>query len=401
MRILPLIAFGLASLLALGAPLAAQDEAAAAKALLTKWTGFESQLRLAERNLAELQNAYNGAVGKERQDIKGRYEALRKGTIAQAKSLRDEIAAFIEAHPRNVEVRQRRLEDRVFSRLDPCIKAQDAEALWELTQDGRYLAEGGRLWKEGYRPDRAASLLAIAVERAETYDNLKKWGDALFENTDFAGAKAAYARALTKATSDRERRELQPLMVELDRYLAKWDIEKELRAKAEKEKSNPLVRIVTDRGEMIAELFEDEAPNTVANFIELAERGFYDGLTFHRCQAFFMIQGGDPAGNGSGGPGYTIKDEFALPGSRLHYPGSLSMANTGAPNSGGSQFFVCNAVTHWLNAKHTVFGRVIEGLDVAQVPPIDPTNKAAPFGIKKVEVLRKRDHDYKAEKIGK
>lgn len=112
------------------------------------------------------------------------------------------------------------------------------------------------------------------------------------------------------------------------------------------------------------ELFADEAPITVQNFMKLCRNGFYDGLIFHRVIAGFMIQGGCPIGNGTGGPGYVIKDEFAA--SLKHItPGILSMANAG-PNTGGSQFFVTLAPTPWLDGKHTIFGKVTEGMDVLQ-----------------------------------
>jgi peptidyl-prolyl cis-trans isomerase B (cyclophilin B) len=117
----------------------------------------------------------------------------------------------------------------------------------------------------------------------------------------------------------------------------------------------------TDRGPIRIELAADKAPLTVANFVNLAKRGFYDGLNFHRVIPDFMIQGGCPEGSGRGGPGYRFEDEA---GNGLgHDRGVLSMANAG-PNTNGSQFFITHVSTPWLNGKHTVFGRVIEGLDV-------------------------------------
>ena len=117
----------------------------------------------------------------------------------------------------------------------------------------------------------------------------------------------------------------------------------------------------TDRGPIKVELFADKAPLTVANFVNLAKRGFYDGLSFHRVIADFMIQGGCPEGSGRGGPGYRFEDETNN-GVR-HERGVLSMANAG-PNTNGSQFFITHVPTPWLDGKHTVFGKVTEGLDV-------------------------------------
>lgn len=116
----------------------------------------------------------------------------------------------------------------------------------------------------------------------------------------------------------------------------------------------------TARGPIKVELYPDKAPLTVANFVNLARRGFYDGLSFHRVIPDFMIQGGCPEGSGRGGPGYRFEDETTN-GVR-HERGVLSMANAG-PDTNGSQFFITHVATPWLDGKHTVFGKVVEGLD--------------------------------------
>lgn len=128
--------------------------------------------------------------------------------------------------------------------------------------------------------------------------------------------------------------------------------------------ANRNAEISTNKGSFTLELFEERAPKTTANFIDLAERGFYDGVIFHRVIEDFMIQGGDPTGTGRGGPGHTIDDEFH-PELRHDAEGTLSMANAG-PGTGGSQFFVTLAPTPWLDDKHAVFGRVVEGMDVVK-----------------------------------
>ena len=117
----------------------------------------------------------------------------------------------------------------------------------------------------------------------------------------------------------------------------------------------------TSRGAIKAELLADKAPLTVANFVNLAQRGFYNGLNFHRVIADFMIQGGCPEGSGRGGPGYRFEDETR--NGVAHERGVLSMANAG-PNTNGSQFFITHVKTDWLDGRHTVFGKVVEGLDV-------------------------------------
>lgn len=128
--------------------------------------------------------------------------------------------------------------------------------------------------------------------------------------------------------------------------------------------ANRIATFDTVEGSFKVELFEDKAPVTTKNFIDLIEKGFYDGTIFHRVIDGFMIQGGDPTGTGRGGPGYTIKDEFHKDLKHTG-PGLLSMANAG-PNTGGSQFFITLAATPWLDNKHAIFGKVIEGFDVVQ-----------------------------------
>jgi len=120
----------------------------------------------------------------------------------------------------------------------------------------------------------------------------------------------------------------------------------------------------TSMGNFKIELFNDKAPLTVGNFLKLVDEGFYNGLIFHRVIPDFMIQTGCPQGSGYGGPGYTIKDEFRKDIS--HEKGTLSMANTGRPNTGGSQFFITVAPTPWLDGKHTIFGKVTDGMSVVE-----------------------------------
>ena len=134
--------------------------------------------------------------------------------------------------------------------------------------------------------------------------------------------------------------------------------------------------IHTDKGVMTIEFFEKDAPNTVANFIKLAESGFYNGVTFHRVIPDFVIQGGDPTGTGAGGPGYQINCELDGENQR-HDRGVLSMAHAGR-NTGGSQFFICHnrMNTQHLDRNHTVFGKVVEGLEVIdQIRAGDKMNK--------------------------
>ena len=132
--------------------------------------------------------------------------------------------------------------------------------------------------------------------------------------------------------------------------------------------ANPIVRITMDSGKVIRlELYPETAPLTVENFLDLVKKGFYNGLTFHRIISGFMIQGGDPDGNGMGGPGYSIKGEFKSNGvdnPLKHEKGVISMARSMDPNSAGSQFFIMHEAAPHLDGQYAAFGKVIEGLDV-------------------------------------
>ncbi len=183
-------------------------------------------------------------------------------------------------------------------------------------------------------------------------------------------------------------------------YKELWPKEQEARERDAELGNLPIVKLETSKGDIIVELFEDDAPLTVNNFVYLVESGFYDGLKFHRVLPNFMAQTGCPKGDGTGGPGYTIPGESSGEDIRRHFTGTLSMANTGDPNSGGSQFFITFLPTPVLDNLHAVFGRVIEGMEVLQdIKRIDPSQESSyaiePDYIIKAEVIRKRDHEYR------
>jgi cyclophilin family peptidyl-prolyl cis-trans isomerase len=185
------------------------------------------------------------------------------------------------------------------------------------------------------------------------------------------------------------------------KYKTFWEEEQALRQKEAEADDLPRVRMTTTKGEIVIELFENQAPDTVGNFISLIESGFYNGLTFHRVLSGFVAQGGCPLGTGSGGPGYNIFCECYRPDHRKHFRGTLSMAHAGR-DTGGSQFFITFVPTDHLNGVHTAFGRVIEGMEVlAKLVRINPeeADKPQPDRIDKIEVLRKRDHEYAPKKV--
>lgn len=171
--------------------------------------------------------------------------------------------------------------------------------------------------------------------------------------------------------------------------------------------SDPIATITMENGEQIViELYPDAAPNTVANFIELANSGFYDGLIFHRVIAGFMIQGGDPKGNGTGGPGYSIRGEFAANGFRndlSHTRGVISMARANAPDSAGSQFFIVHQDCTYLDGSYAGFGMVIDGMDTVDAIAATKTGYGdKPIEEQKILSIRvdTKGIEYSAEKIG-
>ena len=186
-------------------------------------------------------------------------------------------------------------------------------------------------------------------------------------------------------------------------YIKYWEQEQVIRTAEAKADDLPRVRLTTSVGVVELELYENEAPETVGNFINLIEQGYYDGLSFHRVIKNFMAQTGCPKGDGTGGPGYTIYCECQTRNDfRRFFTGTLGMAHAG-PNTGGSQFFITFRPTGNLNAKHTVFGRVTKGLGImrkiARVNPDNPDAKLNPDTIIKAEVIRKREHDYVPRRV--
>ena len=249
------------------------------------------------------------------------------------------------------------------------------------------------------RYDAAAELGDLLVKNqmpnARVYDLA---GRAAFARSEFDKAEAHWKKARDVGTD--LSRESQTYANMVGDYKQWWQAEQAKRGAEAKADNLPRVKIATTAGDVTIELFENEAPNTVANFIHLVEKGFYDGTVFHRVLPNFMAQGGDPTGTGSGGPGWAIACEHDdRPDFRRHFRGTLSMAHAGK-DTGGSQFFLTFLPTPHLDGRHTAFGRVIEGMDVlAEIQRIDPGEQIEPTRIKSAKVVRKRDHAYEPKKL--
>jgi cyclophilin family peptidyl-prolyl cis-trans isomerase len=225
-------------------------------------------------------------------------------------------------------------------------------------------------------------------------------GAAAFANDDFETAERYFLRADKANKLDSHGKEL---LAKLPGEKKAWAVEQAIRAKEAAADDLPRVKLETNKGTIVIELFENEAPQAVGNFVNLVEKHFYDGLAFHRVLAGFMAQGGDPSGIGSGGPGYRIYCECQKPEARKHFRGTLSMAHSGK-DTGGSQFFLTFGPATHLDGRHTAFGRVVEGIDVlAKIQRRDPQSPSPPTPDKiiRAEVVRKRDHAYEPVKVAK
>lgn len=249
------------------------------------------------------------------------------------------------------------------------------------------------------RYDAAKEIAELLVANNATKKGLSDLlGSVYFCTNEFTKSKEAFDKAVAAGELSIES---QRFVTEVDKYITLWQEEEAKRAEEATANDLPRVQFETSKGNIVIELFENQAPDTVGNFISLIEAGFYDGVVFHRVLPGFMAQGGDPKGTGSGGPGYSIYCECTRDDYRKHFAGTLSMAHAGK-NTGGSQFFLTFRPTPHLDGKHTAFGRIIEGMDVlAKLQRINPGQPRGetPDKIVKATVLRKRDHVYAPNKV--
>lgn len=265
-----------------------------------------------------------------------------------------------------------------------------------------------------------ATQLLVAVLKAEVdadnYEEALRLGEVLCEKTDdqrvagltgiaafgacqFDTAEKRLKQAVEQGPVSDER--VKAFLNDVPEYKRAWAKEQKIRAAEAEADDLPRVLLKTNKGDIEIELLENDAPMAVANFISLIEKGFYNGLVFHRVLPGFMAQGGCPEGTGTGGPGYNIPCECHKPEYRRHFRGSLSMAHAGR-DTGGSQFFLTFLPISHLDGRHTVFGRVIDGMDIlAKLQRRDPErpNQPKPDRILEAKALRKRDHAYEPTKV--
>lgn len=313
---------------------------------------------------------------------------LLQAEFQQPTSDRRAISAKFEAARERIPATKERLESAAFALALADSKNPSARELCGVVIAARLKAD------DPTQAIRLAHVLDKAGASDGKIDMMAAAAAMVISQLDEAAAW------LTKAEAHGvEKAKITELQASIEAERPKVDAEMAKRKADADADDRPRVTITTSKGDVVVELFEDDAPNTVANFISLVEKGFYDGTLFHRVIGGFMAQGGDPTGAGAGGPGHTIACECDLPTARKHFLGSLSMAHAGK-NTGGSQFFLTFRPTEHLDNKHTVFGRVIEGFDV--LPKLVRTQDnegesipgASPDRIEKATVLRKRDHAY-------
>ena len=310
------------------------------------------------------------------------YKQLKEGFV-KATAMEKQVVAAAEAAYKEAPNSDANIAELLTAILGDDVKTEDYEAAFAL---GKTLMDNKCANK--YVP----ALAGVAAYCVNEYDLAGAWLNA-----------ARATGTLSKLSEEMHREDYAnyPDMIEMVK--AGWAKEKQIREAEAKAGDLPRVVMKTSAGEMEIELFENEAPNTVLNFITLVEKGFYNGLKFHRVLPCFMAQGGDPKGDGTGGPGYTIPCECGRPDHRLHFRGSLSMAHAG-PDTGGSQFFLTFVPTKHLDGKHTVFGRVVSGFDVLaklkRRNPQDATVGAADTIIE-AKVKSKRPHSYDAKDLKK
>lgn len=262
------------------------------------------------------------------------------------------------------------------------------------------LIDGGAPNKEIYVYGFLSAFMTNDYDLARTYLTKVKDLNALQNISDIAGRgeKAEQQGGLMKDVL----RLMSVCISKFDEYKELWAKESQIRAAEAKADNLPRVKLTTTKGDIVVELYENEAPQTVANFLTLVKQGFYNGSPFHRVLPGFMAQGGAKTDDGAGGPGYTIKCECYRPDYRRHFRGTLSMAHAGR-DTGNSQFFLTFVPTPHLNGLHTAFGRVVEGIEVLgdlqrRSPDHQQTIPKADRIIK-AEVLRDRGHEYKFDKV--
>ncbi len=338
------------------------------------------QLNAVLADLAQLQIKYATASEEKKQEIQQKWKDLvAKGEAIEPKLVEAAQKAYTEAPNKDKKV-----AEFLMLLLGQRVKRDQYESAAQI---------GKLLMDNGCTDPRVANAAAVAAFAVSDFDTAEKY----FQIAD----KSGYYEKALQNDKDKLAQAGWIHKQNVADYKKIWDKEKSIRERETEADTLPRVLLKTTKGDIELELFENQAPNTVANFISLVEKGFYRDVPFHRVIAGFMAQGGDPKGSGTGGPGYRIPCECYQPDYRRHFRGSLSMAHAGR-DTGGSQFFLTFLPTAHLDGKHTAFGRVVQGMDVlAKLQRRDPEDPEAlrPDKIIDAKVLRKRSHPYEPKTL--
>jgi len=354
-----------------------QDAAPPAKGKAAEFDRLHTQWKDTLAEMRQLRKEYQAAQPERRSEIQARWpELIRKGESILPRLI-EAAEAAVAGDPKVSKVAGDFLLNVVIDRCD----RQDYESAAALAKK---LIELGYPEKRVYGFAGAAAFASGDFELAEKYLKVAK------DESVMPSLKGDTQLA-------------EQWMSDLPYYLEIGKKEKAIRAAEAKADDLPRVLLKTSKGDIELELFENEAPNTVANFISLVEKGFYNGTPFHRVLDNFMAQGGDPTGSGSGGPGYAIRCECYEANHRLHFRGTLSMAHAGR-DTGGSQFFLTFVPTHHLDGKHTVFGRVVKGMETLSKlqrrnPGLREDANVRLDKIVEAKVFRKRNHPYEPKTL--
>jgi cyclophilin family peptidyl-prolyl cis-trans isomerase len=335
-------------------------------------------------------------LAREGMELHGRVTRLRDRMKARVRSVQADLETKISLAPKDPGLKEARSLLREAMGDSEAALEDLEEASKGLPGDPSIAARRAGLLRKLGRYEEARAACADLLKSDPTHAvALATDGLALYCLNDFEKAEARLQEA-----AGRKGRLEPSLAAEVERTLEQakaarplWAEELKKREAEAKADDLPRVKLVTARGEIVVELFENEAPNAVANFIDLCSKNFYDGTTFHRVELNMMAQGGDPLSrnkdpddDGTGGPGYTFRDELG-PGYRRHFRGSLSLAHRGK-DTNGSQFFLTHRPLDHLDGIHGVFGRVIQGMDV-----VDKIRKGDV--LTRTEILRTRPHAYR------
>lgn len=345
------------------APTTPMPPTAARKVFDEKMTQYKESVK----QLRSLKEEYQTASPARRDEIIASFNPLVKETeLTQQNIIPSAIAVWQESGGQDPEISQ-----FLYGMLQwMTIGRENYEVAYDIAQailSKPFPAEVGSALDVLYAFGSVAAFNTMHLDDAETWFT-----------------KAQATNAVEKADPENKMHLRDMITHVLPEYKKVWANEMAIREKEAGEEL-PRVLVKTTKGDIVIELFANEAPNAVGNFLTLVSQKFYNDTPFHRVLPFFMAQGGDPTGTGTGGPSYCIPCECGQKNARMHFRGSLSMAHAGM-DTGGSQFFLTFVPTSFLNGKHTVFGRVVEGMKVlSDIQRIDPQDENLPAPDKIIE----------------